>query len=141
MKRMLSSLALGLILPSFGSLANAQSLTTGAISGTVVDQSGAVMASVMVTAKNVDTGATRETTTAGSGNFLLGQLDPGRYEVTAESAGFEKTKIGPVTVAVSRVASLEFHLKVGSATATVEVKQEASLIEPSNPNATTTLNT
>src|SRR6266436_3448020 len=140
MKRLIASFAFGLMLKSFGSLAAAQSLTTGAISGTVVDQSGAVMASVVVTAKNVDTGATRETQTAGSGNFLLAQLDPGRYEVTAESAGFEKTKIGPITVAVSRVASLEFKLKIGSATATVEVKQEAGLIEPSNPSTTTTLN-
>lgn len=140
MKRLIASFALGLVLLGFVSLAAAQSLTTGAITGTVVDQSGAVMASVVVTAKNVDTGATRETQTAGSGNFLLAQLDPGRYEVTAESAGFEKTKIGPVTVAVSRVASLEFKLKIGSSSAIVEVKQEAPLIEPSNPNTTTTLN-
>src|SRR5260370_42058066 len=140
MKRLIASFVLGLISASFGSLATAQSLTTGAITGTVVDQSGGVMASVVVTAKNVDTGATRETQTAGSGNFLLAQLDPGRYEVTAESAGFEKTKIGPITVAVSRVASLEFRLKIGSSTVTVEVKQEAPLIEPSNPNTTTTLN-
>src|SRR5713226_9159531 len=138
MKRLIASLALGLISASFGSLANAQSLTTGAISGTVVDQSGAVMASVVVTAKNVDTGATRETQTTGSGNFLLAQLDPGRYEVTAESAGFERTKVGPITVSVSRVASLEFKLKIGSATVTVEVKQESALIEPNNPNTTTT---
>ncbi len=141
MKRLIASFGLGLILPSFVSLAAAQSLTTGAITGTVVDQSGAVMTSVVVTAKNVDTGATRETQTAGSGNFLLAQLDPGRYEVTAESAGFEKTKIGPITVAVSRVASLEFKLKIGSATATVEVKQDAPLLELANPNTTTTFNT
>src|SRR6266481_731243 len=140
MKRLIASFAFGLVLLGFVSLAGAQSLTTGAISGTVVDQSGAVMASVVVTAKNVDTGATRETQTTGSGNFLLAQLDPGRYEVTAESAGFEKMKIGPITVAVSRVASLEFRLKIGSATATVEVKQDASLLEPSNPNTTTTFN-
>ncbi len=139
MKRLIASFAFGLILPVFVSLTAAQSLTTGAISGTVVDQSGALMASVVVTAKNVDTGATRETQTAGSGNFLLAQLDPGRYEVTAESAGFEKMKIGPITVAVSRVASLEFRLKIGSATATVVVNQEAPGIEPSNPNTTTTL--
>src|SRR6267378_836027 len=125
MKRLIGSVSLGLIFASFVSVAVAQSLTTGAISGTVVDPSGAVMASVVVTAKNVDTGATRETQTTGNGNFLLAQLDPGRYEVTAESAGFEKMKIGPITVAVSRVASLEFRLKIGSATATVVVQQEA----------------
>src|SRR5258708_8070583 len=139
MKRLIGSFALALILSSFVSLASAQSLTTGAISGSVMDQSGALMASVVVTAKNVDTGATRETQTTGSGNFLLAQLDPGRYEVLVESAGFEKTKIGPITVAVSRVASLEVKLKIGSSTATVEVKQEVPLIEPRNPNTTTTL--
>src|SRR5258708_19118348 len=139
MKRLTASLTLGLVLLSFTSLAAAQSLTTGAITGTVADQSGAVMASVVVTAKNVDTGATRETQTSGSGNFLLAQLDRGRYEVTAESTGFEKTKIGPITVAVSRVASLEFKLKIGLTTTTVDVKQDGALIELSNPNTTTTL--
>src|SRR5260370_28928218 len=109
MKRLLASFALGLILSSFVNLATAQSLTTGAISGTVMDQSGALMASVVVTAKNVDTGATRETQTTGSGNFLLAQLDPGRYEVVVASAGFERTKIGPITVAVSSGARLEFN--------------------------------
>ena len=140
MKRPIASLSLGLVLLCFVSLGAAQSLTTGAINGTVTDQSGAVMSSVVVIAKNVDTGATRETQTTGSGNFLLAQLDPGRYEVTAESAGFEKTKIDMVAVAVSRIASVEFHLKVGSATAIVEVKQKAPLIETSNPNTTTTFN-
>src|SRR5260370_36684530 len=140
MKRLIASFAAGLMLTSFGSLAAAQSRATGAISGTVVDQSGAVMASVVITAKNVDTGGTRETQTAGSGNFLLAQLDPGRYEVTAQSVGFEKTKIGPITVAVSSVASLEFKLKIGSSTVTVEVKQETPLIEPSNQNTSTSLN-
>src|SRR5258708_18342014 len=141
MKRLITAFACALMLTSSGRLAAAQSLTTGAIAGTVADQSGAVMASVVVTAKNVDTGATRETQTTGSGNFLLAQLDPGRYDVTAESAGFEKTKIGPITVAVSRVASLEFKLKIGSSAATVEVKQEAPLIETANPNTSTTFNT
>jgi len=140
MKRLIASFTLCLASLGFANFATAQSLTTGAINGTVRDQSGAVMTGVVVTAKNVESGATRETQTTGNGNFLLAQLDPGRYEVTAESTGFEKTKIGPITVAVSRVASVEFHLKIGSATATVEVKQEAPLLEPSNPNTTTTLN-
>ena len=124
MKRLIASLVLGLMLASFVSLAAEQSLTTGAINGGVLDQSGAVMTSVLVTAKNVDAGSTGETQTAGGGNFLFGQLDPGRYKVTAESTGFERTEIGAITVAVSRVASEEFHLKVGSATVTVEASQE-----------------
>jgi Carboxypeptidase regulatory-like domain/TonB-dependent Receptor Plug Domain len=138
MTRLIVSLLFGLALQTLVSLAAAQSLTTGAITGTVVDQSGAMMASVLVIAKNVDTGATRETQTNGSGDFVLAQLDPGRYKVTAESNGFERTEIGPITVAVSRVATLEFKLKIGSVTATVEAKQDASMIEPSNPDNTTT---
>src|SRR5260370_26051393 len=45
--------------------------------------------------------------------------------------------MGPITVAVSRVASVELRLKVGSSSITVEVKQDAPLLEPSNPNRTT----
>jgi len=125
---------------SFGSFAAAQSLTTGAITGTVVDQSSAAMASVLVTAKNADTGATRETQTNTNGVYLVAQLNPGRYIVTGSSNGFKETQIGPVTVAVSRVTSVNFNLIVGSASERIVVNQEAPLLEPSNPNTTTTLN-
>src|SRR5258708_842443 len=98
MKKLIGSFGLGLIFASFVSSAAAQSLTTGAISGTVVDQSGAVMASVVVTAKNVDTGAMRESGTNANGVYVFAQLDPGRYIITGASNGFKETQIGPVTV-------------------------------------------
>ncbi len=47
MKRLITSFVLGLISASFASLAVAQSFTTGAITGAVVNQSGTVMASVL----------------------------------------------------------------------------------------------
>src|SRR5260370_28580614 len=80
MKRLIASFTLCLASLGFANFATAQSLTTGAINGTVRDQSGAVMTAVVVTAKNVETGATRETQTSGSAELLLAQLDPRRYD-------------------------------------------------------------
>ncbi len=140
MKRLIDSFALGLAFLSFVSVAAAQSLTTGAITGTVVDQSGAVMASVLVTVQNIDTGATRESETNTNGVYLVAQLDPGRYIVTGASNGFKETQIGPVTVAVSRIATVNLNLRLGSTAEKVVVHEEAQLAEPSNPNTTTTLN-
>src|SRR5260221_9964982 len=140
MKRLITSFALGLISASFGSFAAAQSLTTGAITGTVLDQSGAVMSSVVVTAKNVDTGATRETQTTGSGDFLFAQLDPGRYKLVAESNGFKKTEMDPVTVSVGRIATVRLKLLIGSPNEQIVVHEGAQIVEPSNPNTATTFN-
>jgi hypothetical protein len=138
MKKLIVSIVVVLI--GLSSLVVAQSLTTGAITGSVMDQSGAVIVGVIITATNVNTGATRRAETSAGGSYVIAQLDPGEYKVTAESNGFMKTEFGPITVAVSRIASVNFSLKVGSSKNVVVVNQEAPLIEPSNPNTTTTFN-
>src|SRR5260370_33673970 len=92
MKSLIVPFTLGLVLLGFADLAAAQSLTTGAIAGTVMDESGAVMVSVVVTAKNVDTDATRETQTTGGGHLVLDQLRPRRYGVRARPARSQQRK-------------------------------------------------
>src|SRR5438309_9355027 len=85
----------------FASLAATQSLTTGAITGSIVDQSGAAVSGAVITATNLNTGASRTARSGSTGSYVLPQLDPGDYTVTAQSGGFKRAEASPITVAVS----------------------------------------
>jgi Carboxypeptidase regulatory-like domain len=56
---------------------------TGAISGTVKDESGAVLEGATVTAKHVETGLSRAAVTDASGSYSIPSLPVGAYEITA----------------------------------------------------------
>src|ERR1700722_14310845 len=63
---------------------------TGTITGTVTDQSGAVIAGATVAALNVDTGVTSTATSDAAGVYRVSFLPVGRYELSAEANGFSK---------------------------------------------------
>src|ERR1044071_4558137 len=64
--------------------------TTGTISGTVTDPSGALVANVELTVVNVGTSATFKTTSTSSGDFVLRTLPVGTYRLTAVAPGFKR---------------------------------------------------
>ena len=63
---------------------------SGKITGTVTDQSGAVLPGVSVTLKSVERASTRSTVTNAQGEYVFAGLVPGNYEVTADLSGFSK---------------------------------------------------
>src|SRR5579862_8271699 len=65
---------------------------TGAIAGTVTDQTGAVVPGATVTVKNVATNAVRNATTNAEGIYAISNLPPGQYTVLVEQAGFTKVQ-------------------------------------------------
>src|SRR5579863_8129130 len=65
----------------------AQTVTTGDITGTVKDSSGAAVAGATVTLKSLDTGQTRTATTNDTGSYRFTLLAGGNYSVTASSPG------------------------------------------------------
>ena len=119
--------------PMFG-----QSLTTGNITGTVVDPSHAVIAGATVELKGLDTGSTASTTTNSNGGYSFGLLRPGRYQITVKQAGFAEVT-QTVQVQVGQTSTAEIDLTVAKGTETVEVSGTAPLIntEPSNNTAYT----
>src|SRR5581483_7211732 len=66
----------------------AQSLTLGAIRGTVLDPSGAAIPNASVTLKNNDTGQSVTATTNSTGGYNFGFLNPGHYTVTANAPNY-----------------------------------------------------
>jgi len=94
---------------------------TGQIAGTVLDPSGAVIMNATVTTTDQATKATR-TLMSTDGNYVLPNLLPGKYEVTAAAPGFDSAK-QVVNVPVGAKLGLDFHLMVGSTSTVVEVQE------------------
>ena len=114
-----------------GTMALAQ-VTTGTISGTVGDSTGAVIPGASITVRNVETGITREATTDAAGRYRIPQLGLGSYEITAGSAGFQTGVRSGVTLTVGREATVDFTLQVGAVAERITVTGEAPLIETTN---------
>jgi len=106
-----------------------QSATTGALTGTVKDSSGAVIPNANVTVTSIATGQARITTTSGSGTYTVGFLAPGNYDVKFEASGFNTVDVPSVTVNVTETPVLDEVLTVGAQSQQVEVRGEAELVQ------------
>lgn len=114
--------------------------TAADLSGTVVDPSGAVVAGATVTVRNPSTGISRTVTTDGQGNYTIIGLPPGEYEVSAEAASFSKVVISGVRLTVGQAANLTIPLKIGEATAVVNVtSDDVQIIETTRTNVANTI--
>src|SRR5436305_5819830 len=114
MKSYASLLCLTLIATLFVCLpkpAVAQSLTSGGVTGTVTDPSGAAVPNASVTLKNNDTGATQNTTTTSSGAYRFALLNPGSYSVSVTSQGFQGVQQN-VAVAVGQSSTVDMKMQV-----------------------------
>src|SRR5213083_356722 len=109
-------------------LASAQ-VSTATIAGVAQDASGAVIPGVTVTAKNVETGATRTATSDEGGRYTIPELTLGDYEVEAQLPGFQTEVRSGITLTVGRSAVVNFALKVGQVSDKVTITAEAPLVE------------
>lgn len=97
------------------SLGAGQTATTGAIAGSVVDPSGAVIPNATVEVLNNATNAVvRSANTDSQGNFVLPLLDPGSYRLEIQASGFRKLLVPAITVRVTETSKLDARLEVGS---------------------------
>jgi hypothetical protein len=119
--RQLSALILFAIF-LFSPAAKAQ-LYTGSVTGTVTDPSGASVPSAKVTLVDQNKGFSfTATTESATGRYVLRSIPPGTYKITVEAAGFQTQIRDGVTLDVSQNISLDFAMKIGSASEVVEVK-------------------
>jgi outer membrane receptor protein involved in Fe transport len=101
----------------------------GVLSGTATDATGAVVAGAKIDAKNVNTGVVYTGVTGAEGRYLISELIPGTYEVTASKSGFEKEVQTGLVVTVGARPVMDFKLKVGGTSETVEVKAQTTQVE------------
>jgi hypothetical protein len=104
----------------------------GAISGAVLDSSGAVVPQARVSATRVETGITQTTVTNTAGLFTFPNLVVGNYNVKVEADGFAAQTSEGVTLDVSQQRSLTFNLVVAGSTQTAEVTAAEPLMNTSD---------
>lgn len=104
-------------------------VSTGDLTGRVIDPGGAVVPGATVTARNTGTGLTRATTSNEDGDYTITQLPPGAYEVTVEAKGFSKALLKDLQVLVGTRQTRNVELKAGAVTETIEVTTDAVAIE------------
>src|SRR5438270_11186709 len=126
--RFTKAVAIALTLTWTFSTALAQ-VTTSTILGTVTDRSGATIPDVRVTVKDVGTGFERVVTTGADGTYVVENLKPGQYQVSASKTGFNEKVISGITVAVDQRARIDVQLEVGAVTQRVEVQGAAPVVE------------
>jgi outer membrane receptor protein involved in Fe transport len=99
------------------------------LSGTVTDGTGAVLPGVTVTLKNVDTGATKSTTTDAAGRYRFTAVDPtGRFTLTVELPGFATQHREGLQFQANTKPEIDFRLAVGGVQESITVQASAPLV-------------
>jgi len=101
----------------------------GAFHGTIVDQSGGVIPGVTVKVKNLANNQLREAKTDSVGFFTITALPPGHYSVTVTQSGFETVTQRDVQLLVNQDLELNFTLKPGAVTQTVNVTSTPAALQ------------
>lgn len=116
-----------------------QAGATGTILGTVMDNSGAVVANAKVTITNLATGITKNTTTSSSGDFTVPYLQPGTYKVEVESPGFQKSVLQNIGLVVAQEARANVTLKPGATSESVTVEANAVALDTDSATVSQTV--
>jgi hypothetical protein len=109
-----------------------QTADTGAIAGTVVDPSGALVPRAAVVINSQDTGEKRGLATGGEGNFSAQFLPPGKYDLTVRAPGFEPFILHDVPVHLTEVSRLNIQLTLLGAKQQIMVSAAPPLLQTEN---------
>jgi len=111
----------------------------GTITGTIGDPAGAVVPNAPIEAKNTETGALFQVASSETGNFTLVQLPVGSYEISVTVPGFKKYVRQNITVGTAQTVRVDIGLEVGSATESVTVSEQSSLLKTEGGELSSTI--
>lgn len=113
--------------------------TGGTITGTVADTSGALIPGATIQLTNPNTGTKFETVTTGTGNYTIPEVPVGTYTLTAEHPGFSKFSETNVQVTLAITTRVDLVLQVGTASESIQVMAESTLLKSENAEQDATL--
>jgi hypothetical protein len=125
MRRSIHLFVFALLLCGFFSSQALAQLTRGAISGTVRDETRAVVPGAEVTITNLATNQERKTISNDGGFYRVTALDPGRYAVAIEMGGFARVENRAIDVPTAQEVTFDVLLKIAEVAATVDVTAQA----------------
>ncbi len=134
------TLAILLLFVAMAAGAFAQSAVTGAVSGTVMDPSNAVIPNAAVTLVNSGTNKEEMATTEADGRFKFSNLQPGIYTLTIKTSGFADYRQEMITVEVGRTTTVDAGLKVGGAQAEISITADIPIVNTESKEFASNIN-
>ena len=107
-------------------------LSTATVSGSVTDQTGAVIPNATVTLTQTDTNFTRASVTKADGTYREEFLPVGPYKVTIAAPGFKTLERTGIVLSVMQNAELNLQLEIGATTESVNVTADIPLVNLGN---------
>jgi Carboxypeptidase regulatory-like domain len=127
-----------LLLLALGRQSSGQA-TTGQILGQVTDPTGAVVRGATISATDEQKGVTFNGVSDGAGNYIVLSVPPGLYSVTASATGFAEAKFTHAELVIDQHMELNFHLKVGTAAASIEINEAPPALQTQSAEVGTTI--
>lgn len=115
--------------------------TTGDISGTIVDKTGAGIPNATVTAVRAETNQTYTTTSKDTGEFRFSNLPIGIYTITGTAGGFKTTTLNNFPVELNKTATAHIEMEIGEKSETIEVIGTGPTIDTTTAQVGTTYDT
>ncbi len=132
---------LPLIAAFFALCVSASGQATTSLHGTVTDPSGAAIAGARVTLTQAATSTSRDTVTSSTGAYSFPAVLPGTYSLRVTANGFQTWLQTGLQLMVSLPASSNVHMQVGAVSQTVEVSEQAPLLNTTDPSLGHTMGT
>jgi Carboxypeptidase regulatory-like domain len=115
--------------------------TTGSITGQVTDSTGAVIPHADIVATELSKGISFRGRSDEVGNYLVLNVTPGTYKVTASATGFATAEALNATIVIDQKLLINFTLKPGAATTTVVVTQAPTMLQTQSSEEGATIET
>src|SRR5437763_6771702 len=133
-------LALALALLAAATAALSQS-DRGALAGTILDRSGAVVADASITATGVATGAVYKNTSTSTGAYRIQDMQVGAYDIVVTAPGFKTAKQTGFVIQIGTVAALDITLDPGDVNVEVSVVADMPTVQTESSDGSTLVST
>lgn len=108
---------------------SAQTATSGQITGSVLDQSGAAVPDATVTVTQAETGNKRTVMTSADGNYTIPNLAIGMYRLSVSKGGFKESVVSNVVINVANVTRQNISLEIGQVSEVVQVTADVVQVQ------------
>lgn len=116
-----------LVIAPFGTESLVAQTTSGSFRGTITDQTAGAIPGAHVQVRNTATGTTLEAVSNAQGEYVVPNVPPGTYNLTATLQGFETLEMQGITLQVNQNAELDLTMKPGSLSQKITVTGQAPL--------------
>jgi hypothetical protein len=100
----------------------------GTITGSIIDQAGAIIPNAAIEVTNINTGAVHKVQSSSTGNYTFSQLPVGKYQMSSSVPGFKQFVRTGITVLIAQTLRIDISLEIGSISETVTVSEDAPLL-------------